>query len=78
MSTPDATKFQCCFCGDTIASSEDPYQISASKGFFFEAGQPSESFWCHSQCLKQKLHPSVPFDPELWAVVDADENNSNP
>lgn len=77
MSNPDTIKFQCCFCGDMIDSSRDSFQLSVSKGFFFEPGHPSESFWCHSQCLKQMLHPSVPFDPEVWAEVEPDNNHKN-
>ena len=49
--------FQCCFCGATIDESVTP-AMNLVLGTDDDALQ---QFYCHSACLKERLHPSVPF-----------------
>lgn len=48
---------QCCFCGKRITIlSPDPIPLTVRLG----DGEEQELF-CHLQCLKPALHPSVPL-----------------
>lgn len=55
------SEYQCCFCGKGIAHiSPDVagllYTTCADRG---HESQLDQQFWCHTECLKQRLHPSV-------------------
>ena len=52
--------YQCCFCGQAIAAD----RASASISVPLEDGA-SQDLYSHPECLQQRLHPSVPFVPEL-------------
>jgi hypothetical protein len=75
MSDSNEIKFQCCFCGKTLESDDEAFQLHATKGFFAVPGEPSQSFWCHGECIKQELHSSVPFEPEVWSLPDSNDPN---
>jgi hypothetical protein len=56
----DKTKliFQCCFCGQSVDKlSPDFVEMAISLP---EGG--TQGLYAHSGCLKDKLHPSVPFE----------------
>lgn len=46
---------QCCFCGRVI-SEEALVSMSLDLG-----DRQFQSFYSHGICLKEKLHPSIPF-----------------
>jgi len=55
--------YQCCFCGQQIKSIG--FDVG---GLFYTTNvdgpvdkQNSQQFWCHANCLKELLHPSVPL-----------------
>jgi hypothetical protein len=52
------SKFQCCFCGEQIKD-VTPVAMHLDLG-----GGQTQSMHAHGTCLKERLHPSVPFiDP---------------
>lgn len=51
----DDFQYQCCFCGEMILD-EEPLQIAI---VFPSDG--TQGLWTHGECLKKKLHSSVPF-----------------
>ena len=51
-------KYQCCFCGDTVAHQDgDPLMFSLA----LDDEGAVQDFFCHTECLRTRLHPSVPF-----------------
>jgi hypothetical protein len=46
---------QCCFCGQPIIG-EQPLIMHLEL-----PQQASQSLWAHGECMRSKLHPSVPF-----------------
>jgi hypothetical protein len=53
----DATRFQCCFCGDSIASDAITLNILLGEG-------GTQQIFCHLDCLQRVLHSSVPL--AIW------------
>ena len=50
--------YQCCFCGVPIAKrGTDPLVIS----FPIEEDGGLQQLYCHTECLRSRLHSSVPF-----------------
>jgi hypothetical protein len=45
---------QCCFCGRTI--DESPRKLSLEVD-----GGGTQELFAHQECLRQRLHPSVPL-----------------
>jgi hypothetical protein len=68
--TPDeasevASHWQCCFCGQTIRERSAEVAITHSDG-------EGQGLRAHIRCLKDRLHPSVPFlDPDDEATSTA-------
>jgi hypothetical protein len=58
----DLSGFQCCFCANSIASSDtDPVVIVISL-----QGGGTQELYAHAKCLQVAVHPSTPL-----AVGDA-------
>jgi hypothetical protein len=52
---PEAPEFQCCFCGPEIAGGEvRPLVFALADG-------AAQDLYCHEECLRRALHPSVPL-----------------
>jgi hypothetical protein len=53
----DTSQIQCCFCGQSVASSgTDPVSITLPVP---DGG--TQELWSHAACLRRVLHPSVPL-----------------
>jgi hypothetical protein len=50
----DSSAWQCCFCGRTIRERDAEIAITHSDGGV-------QGLHSHINCLKKRLHPSVPF-----------------
>ncbi len=63
-----STRFQCCFCGQSIkGDAVDPLQLVVSEHSYWDASKseaenpPTQSLWCHTDCLGDRLDGTVPF-----------------
>lgn len=64
----EKTGHQCCFCGESIVSSNvNPCDINILTNWNKSVKkQNNQTFWCHLDCFREKLHPSV----KQYLVVD--------
>lgn len=53
--------FMCCFCNESINSLDpDPSDIIITANIDKPKDQQADQFfWCHAQCLKNKLHADI-------------------
>ena len=53
--------FSCCFCNESITSLDpDPSDILITANIDKPKNQQADQFfWCHAQCLKNKLHKNI-------------------
>ncbi len=62
--------FQCCFCGKPIASGAledqdtEPLRLTVRAVGGTSAAQ---DLFAHGQCLTQALHPTTPFDSQVFS-----------
>lgn len=70
-------EYQCCFCGQSIASVGFDVggllyttNVDAS-----EDRHHSQQLWCHTRCLKERLHPSVNL--YVLEIAEIEENESS-
>lgn len=70
-------KYQCCFCGLTIESTGfDVGGLLYTTNFDgSEDRQNSQQLWCHTECLKQRLHSSVLL--YVLEIAEIEENESS-
>jgi len=56
-------QYQCCFCGQSIASMPpDPCGLAFTAGFLLPTEkQVNQGFFCHITCFEKRLHLSVPL-----------------
>ncbi|MDP3889219.1 MAG: hypothetical protein Q8Q25_01595 [bacterium] len=54
-------KFTCCFCNQGIVPNEiDPCDINIVACYDKpQKDKPSQSFYCHFDCLKERLHKNI-------------------
>ena len=59
--TKENLGFTCCFCNKSITSSDpDPSDIDIITNIDKpKEQQVDQFFYCHLQCLKNKLHPNI-------------------
>lgn len=55
MSESPGPAVQCCFCGRAVEG-EEPRMLSLEVD---DGG--AQELWCHEECLRRVLHPSVPL-----------------
>jgi hypothetical protein len=55
MNEPEGDFTPCCFCGRPITD-EEPRLLSLAVD---DGGE--QELWCHEECLRRALHPSVPL-----------------
>jgi hypothetical protein len=55
MNEPEGEFTPCCFCGRPITD-EEPRLLSLAVD---DGGE--QELWCHEECLRRALHPSVPL-----------------
>ena len=48
--------FKCCFCGNVIR--DEPHTVLV----VLLADDEEQQLYTHHACLKQRVHPSIPFD----------------
>ena len=53
--------FSCCFCNESLTSADpDPADIVIVANIDKPKEQQADQiFWCHAQCLKDKLHKDI-------------------
>lgn len=53
--------FRCCFCGEQITPNEiDPCNINIVANYDkYTPDSPSQDFYCHFKCLKDRLHKDM-------------------
>jgi hypothetical protein len=55
----------CCFCAGSIDRNEDAVELAFSS--LRQADDPAvQGVAAHAQCLAERLHPTVPFSPEIF------------
>ena len=61
--------FTCCFCNQSLTSLDpDPSDITIIANIDKPKNQQADQFfWCHAQCLKNKLHKNI---VELYVLDD--------
>lgn len=57
---------QCCFCGTSIDHGLTAVIVSTRRSSDADADAPVQQVWFHPDCLRARLHPSVPFDVEAF------------
>ncbi len=71
--------FECCFCGESIQSSNaDPMKINIMGNYdkvTQSSGRPNQDFYCHFQCMKDRLHEKMSYY-FLQDIFDLDEDSS--
>ena len=69
--------FMCCFCNTSITSTDpNPSDIDIIANVDKPKNQQADQFfYCHLQCLKNKLHPNV---AKHFVLDDIDKQNRNP
>ncbi|HXG11594.1 MAG TPA: hypothetical protein VNK04_17700 [Gemmataceae bacterium] len=61
MSEAQSRKYECCFCGDSIAG-DDPCLVHL---LLLGPEDSSQELWGHASCLRRAVRPAVPlFIPE--------------
>jgi len=57
----EKTGLQCCFCGENIVSDDiNPCDINILTNWDKSIKkQNNQTFWCHLDCFREKLHSSV-------------------
>lgn len=52
---------QCCFCNSSIISTDkDPCEVIINTNWDKSLEKQSDqSFWCHLDCFKEKMHKSI-------------------
>jgi hypothetical protein len=65
-------KFKCCFCKQSIESNKtDPCDINILINFDkSKEKQYSQSFYCHLNCFKEKLHEDMKQHLALHLLID--------
>ncbi len=72
-----SVEYQCCFCGQSIES------VGFDVGGLLyttnvdgsEDRHHSQQLWCHTECLKQRLHPSVSL--YVLEIAEIEERESS-
>ena len=56
-------QYQCCFCGLSIESIGPDVSglLYTTNVDGPQENQRDQQLWCHAECLKIRLHPSVPL-----------------
>ena len=73
-----AISYQCCFCAQMVQPDQiDPLQLIVLERADWNsnsAEHPTQSLWCHTGCLAERLHAGVPFlkHDERMEDLDAD------
>jgi hypothetical protein len=54
-------KYQCCFCGQTITpiGPDVGGLVYTARVDRSPEGQRDQQMWCHTDCLRERLHPSI-------------------
>lgn len=71
-------EYQCCFCGQAVQSvGFDVGSLLYTTNFdsASEDTHHSQQLWCHTNCLKQRLHPSVQL--YVLEVAEIEERESS-
>ena len=58
--------YQCSFCGLGIEKSDQSARWIEVQSLYFSDGS-AQGLCAHGACLANALHPSVPFDPDMYA-----------
>lgn len=55
--------YQCCFCGEKVVSNEiDVCSLGLTTNWDkTEDVQGEQQFFCHAECLRKRIHDSVPL-----------------
>lgn len=67
----EESKFGCCFCNQIIRSSRtDPADVNILINIDKEKDQQySQTFWCHVECFRDKLHEKVRIHFHLHNIL---------
>lgn len=70
-------EYQCCFCGLRIESAGfDVGGLLYTTNVDSSADrQHSQQLWCHTRCLKERLHPSANLYVLEIAEIEEDESS---
>jgi hypothetical protein len=73
------TQCQCCFCGLTIeATAPDPASLLYMTCFGDATKmRKDQEMFCHTNCLRARLHPSVKFYAAFLAEQSAETGSSD-
>jgi len=72
----DNLGFTCCFCGKGIASSNkgNPCEIDILSDIDkSKERQKNQTFWCHIECVKEKMCPEVRYHFMLDIIAAEDD-----
>lgn len=70
-------EYQCCFCGQSIESvGFDVGSLLYTTNFDGpDDRHHSQQLWCHTNCLKQRLHSSAQLSVLEIAEIEEDESS---